>query len=181
MNKDLGNILQECGAVKFGDFVLASDKRSKYYIDIKKATTKPEVLKEICDHIIRVIKNHSISAEYIACVELGGVPIGTLVSVETMLPLIIIRKEPKDHGLTGRLIGDFIKDKFVLLVEDVTTSGKSVISAVRVLRNEGLIVRTVISIVDRDEGAEENLSKEGLNLISIIKAKDLLLNRADIY
>lgn len=174
MDKNLGQILQECGAVKFGDFTLASGKKSRYYVDVRKAVTKPTILKLICDHIVETIKNRNIQTDYIACVELGGVPIGTIVSVETGLPLLIIRKEEKSHGLKGRIVGDCEKPKVALLVEDVTTSGGSVISAANALRDEGLIVNTVISIVDRDEGAEENLSKEGLDLISLVKAKTLL-------
>lgn len=175
-NTILKDILQECGAVKFGAFTLVNDQKSGYYIDIKKATTKPKILKLICDRIITIIKDRAIPVDYIACIELGGIPIGTIISYETGLPLLIIRKEEKSHGIKERIIGDFEKQKFVLLVEDVTTTGKSIISAVRVLRNECLIVRTIITVVDRDEGAVKNLHKEGLNLISLINAKSLLEN-----
>lgn len=174
MYQDIGKILQNCNAIRFGDFTLASGKKSKYYIDIKKAITRPDILKIISRHIVIEMTNRGIKPDYIACVELGGVPIGTIVSVETELPLIIIRKEEKSHGLKGRIVGDPEQKKVALLVEDVTTTGSSVVSAANVLRNEGLIVKTVISIVDRDEGAEENLSKEGLSLISLVKAKTLL-------
>jgi orotate phosphoribosyltransferase len=173
-NKELGDVLQGCGAVKFGDFTLASGKKSRYYVDVKKAVTKPEILKLICRHIADVIIDHDIRADYIACVELGAVPIGVMMSVWTGLPLLIIRKAQKDYGLKSRIIGDPEKAKTVLLVEDVTTTGGSVISAVKALRDEGLIVRKVISVVDRDEGAEDELGKEGLDLISLISAKTLL-------
>lgn len=174
MNKELGNKLQECGAIKFGDFTLASGIESKYYIDVKKAVTRPKILEIIAGHIIDTINNADIQADYIACIELGAVPIGTIISVVTGLPLLIIRKAEKDHGLKSRIVGDHEKKKIALLVEDVTTTGGSVISAVKVMRNEDLIVRYVISIVDRDEGAEEALKKEGLRLISLVKAKTLL-------
>ena len=90
------------------------------------------------------------------------------------MPLIIIRKSEKDHGLESRIIGDPEAKKVVLLVEDVTTTGGSVINAVQVLRNEGLVVKDIMVVVDRDEGAEEALEKEGLNLISLVKANSLL-------
>lgn len=173
-DKELTDTLQECGAIKLGDFSLASGKKSRYYVDIKKAITKPEVLKLICRHIADAIIDHDIQADYVACVELGAVPIGTMMSVWTGLPLIIIRKEQKDHGLESRIVGDLEKRKIALFVEDVTATGGSVISAVKVLRDEDMIVRTVISVVDRDEGAEDELGKEGLDLISIVEAKDLL-------
>lgn len=173
-DKELTDTLQECGAVKFGDFTLASGKKSRYYVDVKKAVTRPEVLKLICSHIADAIVNHDIQADYIACVELGAVPIGTMMSVWTGLPLIIIRKEQKDHGLESRIVGDLEKKKIALFVEDVTATGGSVISAIKVLRDEDMIVRTVIGVVDRDEGAEDELGKEGLDLISLVEAKDLL-------
>lgn len=173
-DKELESKLQECGAVKFGDFILASGKKSRYYIDVKKAVTKPKILELICKHIVEVIVDCSIEADYIACVELGAVPIGVMVSVKTGLPLIIIRKAQKDHGVKSRIVGDPEKTKTALLVEDVTTTGGSVISAAQVLRNEGLIVTRVISVVDRGEGAEDALCKEGLGLIALVGAKTLL-------
>lgn len=166
--------LKECGAVKFGDFTLASGKKSRYYVDVKKAVTKPEILSLICGQIEDVITNNDIQTDYIACIELGAVPIGTMMSIWTGLPLIIIRKEKKDHGLENRIVGDLEKRKVALFVEDVTATGGSIISAVKVLRDEELIVRTVISVVDRDEGAEDELGREGLDLISLVEAKVLL-------
>lgn len=174
MNKDLGNILQYPEAIELGDFTLTSGKKSKYYIDIKKAVTKPKILRLISEHVIQAIKDNNIDTDYIACIELGGIPIGTVISFDTGLPLLIIRKEEKYHGVKSRIIGDVEKNKIALLVEDVTTTGNSVISAAKAMRSEGLTVRDVISIVDRDEGAYESLDKEGLRLISLVKAKTLL-------
>jgi len=169
MSKDLGRELQECGAIKFEDFTLVSGIDSKYYIDIKKAITKPKILNLIRRHIIDIIVENNIKADYIACVELGAVPIGVAVSLETELPLIIIRKAQKDYGIKNRIVGDVEKGKVALFVEDVTTTGGSIISAVQILRNEGMIIEKVISVVDRDEGAEKALSKEGLNLINCLR------------
>ena len=173
-NKEIADVLQECGAAKFGDFVLASGKKSRYYIDVKRAVTKPEILKLICKHIADAIIDHDVQADYIACVELGAVPLGVMMSVWTGQPLIIIRKEQKSYGLNSRVVGDIEKGKVALFIEDVTATGGSVISAVKVLRNEKLIVRTVISVVDRDEGAEDEFGKEGLDLIYLVEGKTLL-------
>ena len=174
MNQNLGQILQDYEVIKFGDFTLVNGKKSRYYVDIKKAMTNPKILELIAEQIVDTASDNDIEADYIACVELGGVPIGAIVSVVTELPLIIIRKTEKDHGLESRIIGDFEAKKVVLLIEDVTTTGGSVINAAQVLRNEGLVVKDIITVVDRGEGAEEALEKEGLNLISIVKANSLL-------
>ena len=177
MDGDIKEILRACEAIKFGDFTLASGKKSRYYIDVRKAVTRPKTLGIVCDHIIEKMKNHVIEPDYIACVELGGVPIGTIVADRTGLPLIIVRKEAKDHGTKGRLMG-FEKGKdpigTALLLEDVTTTGGSVASAIKALRDEGLHIETIITVVDRQEGAEETISGMGIILISLTTARDIL-------
>lgn len=179
MDEDVKNVLKECGAVKFGDFTLASGKKSRYYIDVRKAVTKPKILAIICDQIIDKMKKNSLDPDYIACVELGGVPIGTIVADRTGLPLIIVRKESKNHGLKGRLVGDFEKGKTVLLLEDVTTTGGSIQSAINVLRDEGLCVDTAVTVVDRQEDAEGIISEMGITLIALITARDILQELLD--
>jgi orotate phosphoribosyltransferase len=142
--------LKECGAIKFGDFTLASGKKSKYYIDIKKASANPRILKLMASEIAEKIKINSIDADYIGCVALGGVPIAVAVSLETDLPLIII------------------------MVEDVATTGGSVLKAIKLLREEGLIITNVIVVVDREEGAHAALADEGVELTPLIRIGDLL-------
>ncbi len=172
--KNVKEVLKECGTIKFGDFDMTSGEKSKYYIDVRKAITKPKILRIICDQIIEKIKDFSLEMDYLACVELGGIPIGTLVADRTELPLIIVRKESKDHGIKGRLVGDFEKGKTVLLLEDVTTTGGSVLSAINALKDEGLNVENVITVVDRQEGAEGAMSRMGIILIPLTTASDIL-------
>jgi len=112
-------------------------KKSRYYVDVKKAVTKPEILRLICRHIADIIIDHDIQADYIACVELGAIPIGVMMSVWTGQPLLIVRKAQKDYGLESRIVGDPEKTKTALLLEDVTATGGSVISAVKALRENG--------------------------------------------
>ncbi len=171
-------LLKDSGAIKFGDFVLSSGKSSNYYIDVKLATTKPTVLGDICRNII--IKLIHKYPDYIACVELGGVPIGTLVSYWEHVPMIIVRKAAKDHGTGGRLVGDFEKGGTAILVEDVTTTGGSSLSAVQALRDAGLLVNTVITVVDRQEGSEETLTGAGIKLIALTTAKEILDAEAQV-
>jgi len=166
--------LKECGAIKFGDFTLASGKKSKYYIDIKKASANPRILKLMARQVAEKMKAHSFDADYIGCVALGGVPIAVAVSLETDLPLIIIRKEAKEYGTKGQVVGDFIKNSRVLMVEDVATTGGSVLKAIKLLREEGLIIRNVIVVVDREEGARAALAIEDVELTPIIRISDLL-------
>ncbi len=170
----LAEALKECGAIKFGDFTLASGRKSRYYVDIKKASTNPKILKLIAQRIEKIVKSHSIHADYIGCVALGGVPIAVAAALETELPLIIIRKETKEYGMKGQIIGEFNKGSSVVMVEDVATTGGSVLNAIKTLRDEGLIVNYVIVVVDREEGAAGALADEGIELIPLVRVSELL-------
>lgn len=170
----LAEALKVCGAIKFGDFTLASGKKSRYYVDIKKASTNPRILKIIAHAIKEKISSHSISADYIGCVALGGVPIAVAVSLETGSPLIIIRKEVKEYGTKGQIVGEFDKERAVLMVEDVATTGGSVLKAIKTLRDEGLVVRHVIVVVDREEGAAGALDDAGVELIPLVRVSELM-------
>ncbi len=161
--------LIECGAVRFGEFTLASGKRSNYYVDIKMASTKHEILNMMGD----LLSSH-VKGELLAGVELGAVPLVAITAVKSKRDYLIIRKERKKHGTAGLIEGEFQRGQVVDIIEDVVTTGKSVIRAAKILRDEGLIVKRVICVVDREEGGRENLEKEGIELISLLKARDLM-------
>ncbi|AEH60491.1 orotate phosphoribosyltransferase [Methanosalsum zhilinae DSM 4017] len=169
--KELIKALSDCGAVSFGNFVLSSGKTSNYYIDIKKASTDPETLSLIAEMMSSIIKDKDIDA--IGGVELGGVPIATAVSLRTKLPLTIIRKASKDYGTKSRFIGKVDRGTKIALVEDVTTSGGSVIEAISAIRDTGAIVEAVITVVDRSEGAAEKLKSMDIDLLYLVNADDL--------
>ncbi len=170
----LSEALKDCEAIRFGDFTLASGKKSRYYIDIKKASTNPEILKLIAIEIKKELLKKAIPVNYIGCVALGGVPIAVAVSLETGMPLVIIRKETKDYGTKGQIIGDPKPGSSVILVEDVTTTGGSVLKAIEILKEEGLEVSYVLVVVDREEGASGNLKEIGVELIPLVRISDLL-------
>ncbi|MFP4654440.1 MAG: orotate phosphoribosyltransferase [Methanohalobium sp.] len=171
-NKDLIAALRNCGAIQIGDFTLSSGKKSNYYIDIKKASTEPSTLKLIGKKAAELIK--SMKVDSVGGVELGGVPIATAVSLESGLPMILIRKTSKGYGTGEMLIGQLGKGNKVVMLEDVTTSGGSVKNAVSNIRDEGGNIDTVITVVDREEGAKENLKSIGIELVPLIKASDLV-------
>jgi len=165
----LKDALIETGAIEFGDFVLASGKRSKYYIDIKKASTKVKVLEMMAQEISKRVKG-----DILAGVELGAVPLTVATALLTGKDYLIIRKGKKEYG-TGKMIeGSFQEGAVVDIVEDVVTTGGSVIRAVKILRDSGLKVERVICVVDREEGGKENLEKEGVELIPLVRARELL-------
>lgn len=170
--EELISALKACGAVRYGDFTLASGKKSKYYIDIKKASTDPKTLKIIARQAAIRIKEMDVNI--VAGVELGGVPLATAVSLETELPLLIVRKAIKEYGTQSRFVGDIKPEDRIVMLEDVTTSGGSVRNAIEVVGEAGARVKYVISVVDREEGAKENLEEAGTKLLPLVTASDLL-------
>lgn len=172
--KSLADALKECEAIRFGEFKLASGKKSRYYVDIKKASTNPQVLKLIAHNIKEILKLRSIQADYVGGVALGGVPVAVAVSLETGLRLLMIRKETKEYGTKGQIVGDVELGKTAVLVEDVTTTGGSVLKAIKTLKDEGLVIRHVIVVVDREEGASRALADADVELIPLIRISELL-------
>lgn len=170
MSEDLIDELISCGAVKFGHFILTSGKESNYYIDIKQASTNPRILKLIASKM----KDYVAGYEIIAGMELGAVPIAVALSLESGKPFVIVRKQEKAHGTKKLIEGGDVNGKRVLIVEDVTTTGGSVIKAINILRKSGAIVDRVVTVVDREEGAEERLSEENVDLVPLVTKSEIL-------
>lgn len=170
----MSEALVDCGALQFGDFTLASGAKSSYYIDIKKASTNPKVLKVIAESMAENLRATGIAVDRIAGVVLGSVPLAAALSLETGIPYVMVRKEKKDHG-TGKLIeGDLTAGDTVLVVEDVITTAGSSIKAIETLRKEGAIVENVFSVIDREAGGSENLAEVGVRLTPLVRASELL-------
>jgi orotate phosphoribosyltransferase len=168
MVKPLASLLAIHGAVRHGDFLLASGIRSKVYVDIKSALTDSGILSVIALEIAA-----RASFDVVAGVAVGGIPIAVAVSLSAGKPYAIVRTGEKGHGTGGRIIGE-VAGRSTLLVEDVTTTGGSVLSAVRLLREALARVDTVLAVVDREEGAAAALAREGVKLISLVTLKELL-------
>ncbi|MDI6719391.1 MAG: orotate phosphoribosyltransferase [Methanomicrobiales archaeon] len=168
MVMEIVKMLKERGAVRFGDFTLASGKKSSYYIDIKSALLDPVLLRRIGDRIAE-----ACTFDVVAGVAVGGIPIAVATALSSGRPYAIVRREPKTHGRADLVIGE-VAGKRVLLVEDVTTSGGSVLYGVRALRESGARVEQVVSVVDREQGAAAMLEKEGIRLHPLVRASELL-------
>ncbi|MFQ5838062.1 MAG: orotate phosphoribosyltransferase [Thermoplasmata archaeon] len=166
--------LKSCGAVKSGDFTLASGRKSHYYVDIKLAVTRPEILRTI----VKDMLPHTADCSRIAGTELGAIPLAVALSLESSLPYVMIRREAKAHGTRKPLEGELSSGDRVLLVEDVTTTGATLTRAVEVLRERGAVVEKALCVVDREEGAEERLRGVEVELIPLVRARDLM-DRAD--
>ena len=166
--------LERCGALQFGEFTLASGAKSDYYIDIKKASTNPEVLYLISQLMAEKVQMSGKKYERIAGVVLGSVPLAAALSLATGIPYVMVRKEKKDHGTSKLIEGDMKEGDRVLVVEDVITSAGSSAAAIATLRDAGASVEDLISVIDREAGGEEALKSIGVTLSSLVKASDLL-------
>ncbi|MFQ5815211.1 MAG: orotate phosphoribosyltransferase [Candidatus Hydrothermarchaeaceae archaeon] len=160
------------GYIKKGDFTLSSGRKSSYYVDIKKAYTDPDILREIALGMANLISDEK--PDGIAGMAVGGIPIATALSLETGIPFLVVRKELKGHGTYSRIEGEITPGSKVVVVEDVVTTGGSALSAVEVIRESNGICDTVLVVVDREEGAKENLLKNGVELRPLVSAKELV-------
>lgn len=164
----LKQMLKDVKVVQTGEFVLTSGKKSNYFVNIKRASTNPEILREIG----KAMAPHVGDAK-IAGMALGAVPLAVAVSLETNRPFVMVRKEPKDHGTKELVEGDVNPGEKFVIVEDVATTGGSTLRVVSALRQKGANVSKAVVVVDREEGASEMLKGHGIELISLFTAKDL--------
>lgn len=164
------DILKENKVFKEGHFVLSSGKESTYYIDMKKAITNPNILKTIATLINSSIENECI--DKIAGPALGAVPIATALSLKSEIPLLMIRKEKKAYGTSKLIEGELKPGDNVVIVEDVSTTGGSLLKAIKTIEdNGGKIIRAFV-VVDREEGAIETFEKRGISLEPLISVSE---------
>lgn len=169
--KKLVEQLKTCGAIQYGHFVLTSGAISDYYIDIKKASTNPTVLRSIAAYMAPYAKE---KYDIIAGMELGAVPLIVALSLQTNIPFVIVRKQKREHGTGKQIEGISVVNKKVLIVEDVTTSGGSVINTIQILRQNNAKIDTVISVVDRESGAKEKIENLDIHFQPLVTVKDIL-------
>jgi orotate phosphoribosyltransferase len=156
-----------------GDFVLRSGRRSSYYLDKYRFETQPDLLRALGTAIGACVKEHEPAAELLAGPELGAVALAAAVSLDTGLPFLIVRKKAKAYGTANRLEGAYEQGKSVCLVEDVVTSGGAACEAVVALREAGLVCRTAVCVVDREEGGADALARHAVRLRSLFRAVEI--------
>jgi orotate phosphoribosyltransferase len=165
----LREALLASGAVRFGEFTLASGQKSDVYVDIKRAWTEPARLRLLG----RALADRVGDAERLAGMELGAVPLVVAAALETGLPYAVVRKAAKSHGTQQRFEGDLPAGARVLIIEDVTTTGGSVVDTIEVVRAAGAQVERVLCVVDRSSGATERLATLGVRLESLTTLAEL--------
>ena len=153
-----------------GDFTLRSGKKSKYYMDKYLFETCPDILKALGEEFG---KHVSDDVTLIAGAELGGVALAAATAMSADKNWIIVRNSKKGYG-TGKMVEGVLKaGDVVLLVEDIATTGGQVIEAAKIITEAGATVKKIVCVIDRKQGAEENITEAGFVFESIMTKDDL--------
>ncbi len=165
------SLLNDNNVIKFGKFTLSSGRESDYYVDMKKAITDPQILSQVSKIISQIISDDDI--DRVAGPALGAVPIATAVALHAGIPMLMIRKAQKDYGTSQLIEGELKTGDKVIVVEDVTTTGHSLLKAVRAVQDNGGVVERTFVVVDREEGAVEELKKQGITLEPLVSISEV--------
>ena len=173
---ELGALLVERALLE-GDFVLRSGRRSTWYLDKYRFETEPEILRALGDALASAARECEPDAVRLAGPALGAVALAASAAMASDLPFIIVRGETKEYGTAKRIEGVFAPGELVCLLEDVVTSGGALAEAVSAVRDEGLVVRNAVCVVDREEGGSDALARLGVRLRPLFRASELLERR----
>ncbi|MCJ7693223.1 MAG: orotate phosphoribosyltransferase [Sedimentisphaerales bacterium] len=153
-----------------GDFTLRSGKKSKYYLDKYLFETCPDILRALGEEFARYVTD---DVSLIAGAELGGVALAASTAMATGKNWVIIRNSKKGYG-TGKMTeGVISQGDVVLLVEDIATTGGQVLEAAKIITQAGAAVKEIVCVIDRKQGAEQNITNAGYKFESILTKDDL--------
>ena len=153
-----------------GDFLLRSGKRSKYYLDKYLFETQPDILKALGEEFAKHVTD---DVTVVAGAELGGVALAAATAMACEKRWIIVRNSKKGYG-TGKMVEGVLKeDDVVLLVEDIATTGGQVAEAAEIITEVGAKVKKIVCVIDRKQGAEENITQAGYKFESLMTKNDL--------
>jgi uridine monophosphate synthetase len=171
--------LADIGAVKFGEFTLASGLKSPIYIDLRLLASYPDVLRLVAHAYAGLIRKILAGRERrpgirLAAIPYAALPIGTAVALETGLPLIYPRKEAKAHGTARAIEGEFQPGERAIVLDDLITTGGSKLAAIEPLETAGLQVQDVVVLIDRGQGGQEELAAAGYRLHAVLRLGEML-------
>jgi orotate phosphoribosyltransferase len=170
--RELGRELVKASYLK-GDFVLRSGKRSNRYFDKFLFETDPALLRRIGKHLAHLVPKET---QRLAAPELGAVLLGGAVSMESGLPLVLVRKDPKGYGTSKQIEGRFEPGDRVTVIEDVVTTGGDSLRSAQVLRDAGVEVIHLVVVLDRGEGGEDNIQAARIPYSPLFRIADLELD-----
>ena len=153
-----------------GEFTLRSGAKSNEYFDKYLFEADPALLRDIATAMVKLVPP---SVDALAGLEMGGIPIATMLSQLTGLPALYVRKKAKEYGTCKIAEGGIVRGRKLLIVEDVVTSGGAILDAAKALRDEGAILAQVVCVIDRESGGPANLAKVNLSLKPLFTMAEL--------
>jgi len=173
----IADALYISGCLRFGSFKIKSGATSPYYIDLARVLAAPQQLEVIAQAAADKIKQ--IAAEEpidkLASIELKGALIVPSIAIKLNLPCVIVRKEDKAYGVTGRTAGaDVAKGDNILFFDDVVSEGLSKVEGVKPLQELGATVKHMLVVVNREHGGKEKLEKLGYKVHALAKITELV-------
>ncbi|MEG0037424.1 MAG: orotate phosphoribosyltransferase [Victivallaceae bacterium] len=164
--------LYKIGAIKIGEFTLKNGSQSPLYIDLRLMISDPLLLQAVANLIWR--KGPEYNCSLLCGVPYTALPIATIISLNNNIPMVMRRKEIKDHGTKKRLEGIFSPNQTCLVIEDVMVTGSSIMETCDLLREEGLVVREALVFLDRLCGGCANLKTKGIQVKSVFTLLSLI-------
>jgi len=168
--KDFTIFLHQKGIIKFGDFTLASGKKSSYYVDLRLVPSYPHKFREMVKYLENeIVQDIGLEKfDSIVSVPTGGLVIASALAIETVKPLIYVRSKPKDYGTSKSVEGKIYDGMNVVMIDDVATTGGSVVNAIKSLKEVNISIKDAYVIVNRMEGAKEALAELRVKMHSIL-------------
>ena len=171
MNSDtLIQRLTHIGLIKTGEFTLKSGMKSNLYFDFKGLISQPALIKELSVLVSNLITDTDVC---ISGVPIGGIPYAVIVSQLTNLPMVIVRDEKKNYGLCQQIEGNTF-GKEMILIEDVITTGASVMNTLDILQANNIVVREVVCILDRGVGGVQRVCDAGYKVKTLYHINDII-------
>ncbi|ROI01580.1 orotate phosphoribosyltransferase [Chryseobacterium sp. G0240] len=159
------------GIIKFGRFTLKSGIESPFYVDLRPLASDPKILKNLANYLLEMLPLDNF--DLICGVPYAALPMATAMSLESYIPLIIKRKEAKSYGTKKLIEGIYQKDQNCLLVEDVITSGKSLVETIAEVEQEDLKVSDIVVVLDREQGGKQLLESKGYRVHTLFNISEV--------
>lgn len=161
----------QLGIIKFGRFTLKSGIESPFYVDLRPLASDPKILKHLANYLLEMLPLDNF--DLICGVPYAALPMATAMSLESYIPLIIKRKEAKEYGTKKLIEGIYQKGQNCLLVEDVITSGKSLLETIPEIEDEGITVSDIVVVLDRQQGGKEMLESKGYRVHTLFTISEV--------